>query len=297
MALFPGALPAAGSASASATLAAAGHTSLHNTGADESRAIATKVGTGSSTPTSTTVLTGTGVGTSSWAQVNLTTMVMGTLPVASGGTGTTTSTGSGSVVLSTSPTISAPTIAGGGSWSGSPVLSTPTIADFTNAQHDHSDADDGGVLANNIIKNAMLSTDAGEIGAAWQTWVPSYANLSGGTTNFAKYIQIGKIVYWRWQYTLAGAGVGTGPTVSLPVTAHADYVNTNHHDYGQINIRDDSATQTLRGVARVSTTTAMLLSYHTVSGTNIGIASLTSTAPITFASPDVLSGEGFYEAA
>ena len=38
--------------------------------------------------------------------VNLTTQVTGTLPVANGGTGVTTSTGTGSVVLSTSPTFS-----------------------------------------------------------------------------------------------------------------------------------------------------------------------------------------------
>ena len=98
MAVFPGAIPSAGSASASDTLAAAGHTALHNTDRDEIRAIATKVGTGSSTSTSTSVLTGTGAGTSSWAQVNLTTMVTGTLPVANGGTGATTHT-SGNYLL------------------------------------------------------------------------------------------------------------------------------------------------------------------------------------------------------
>ena len=41
----------------------------------------------------------------------LTTGVTGTLPVANGGTGTTTSTGSGNVVLSTSPTLTAPVMA------------------------------------------------------------------------------------------------------------------------------------------------------------------------------------------
>ena len=43
-------------------------------------------------------------------QVNLANIVTGTLPVANGGTGTTTSTGSGNSVLSTSPTITSPTI-------------------------------------------------------------------------------------------------------------------------------------------------------------------------------------------
>src|SRR5579872_3530575 len=46
-------------------------------------------------------------------QINLTTQVSGTLPVANGGTGVTASTGSGtSFVLATSPTITTPTISG-----------------------------------------------------------------------------------------------------------------------------------------------------------------------------------------
>ena len=52
-----------------------------------------------------------GVGTSpSWGKIDLTSHVSGTLPVANGGTGVTASTGSGSVVLSTSPTITTPVL-------------------------------------------------------------------------------------------------------------------------------------------------------------------------------------------
>ena len=49
----------------------------------------------------------------------------GTLPVSRGGTGVTSSTGSGSVVLSSSPTLSSPTFT-------SPVLGTPTSGTLTN---------------------------------------------------------------------------------------------------------------------------------------------------------------------
>ena len=45
----------------------------------------------------------------------------------------------------------------------SPTLLTPTIADFTNAQHDHLDADDGGTLsaaaiASGLLANARIAT-------------------------------------------------------------------------------------------------------------------------------------------
>lgn len=52
--------------------------------------------------------------------ITLTSDVTGTLPVANGGTGVTTSTGTGSVVLSTSPTLT------------TPLLGTPTSGTLTN---------------------------------------------------------------------------------------------------------------------------------------------------------------------
>lgn len=56
--------------------------------------------------------------------VNLATQVTGTLPVANGGTGVTTSTGSGSNVLSTSPTLV------------TPILGTPTSGNLNNCTAD-----------------------------------------------------------------------------------------------------------------------------------------------------------------
>lgn len=64
--VYPGALPPAGSASSTDTLAAAGHTSLHNTDRDGILAVATKVGTGASTPVDDAFLVGNGAGSSSW---------------------------------------------------------------------------------------------------------------------------------------------------------------------------------------------------------------------------------------
>ena len=56
--------------------------------------------------------------------INLSSGVTGTLPVANGGTGVTTSTGTGSVVLSTSPSLT------------TPVLGTPTSGNLSNCTAD-----------------------------------------------------------------------------------------------------------------------------------------------------------------
>jgi hypothetical protein len=62
------------------------------------------------------------------SNVSLTTQVTGTLPVANGGTGVTSSTGTGSVVLSTSPSLT------------TPVLGTPTSGQLSNCTVDGTDA-------------------------------------------------------------------------------------------------------------------------------------------------------------
>lgn len=174
--LFPGALPAAGTASASDTLAAAGHTSLHNTGADETRAIATKIGTGSSTPTSGMLLRGNGAGTSAWAQAALTTDVSGVLPVANGGSGTTTlifPAGADTLVARASTdTLTNKT------------LTTPTIASFANANHDHTNSAGGGTLGTNALSNTSVTANKLSTGAAY-----SNADASETTTS-TSYVQL-----------------------------------------------------------------------------------------------------------
>ena len=91
-------------------------------------------------------------------------MVTGTLPVTNGGTGTTTSTGTGSTVLSTSPTLTTPTI-------NNPTLNVDTISEFTGANGvtvDGLNIKDGAlVTANSVgasqldgIDKSLLTTDS-----------------------------------------------------------------------------------------------------------------------------------------
>jgi hypothetical protein len=91
-----------------------------------------------------------GVGSApSYGKIGLATHVSGTLPVANGGTGVTSSTGSGSNVLSDSPTLT------------TPALGTPSALVGTNITGTAS-----GLTSGNVTTNANLTGDVTSVGNA-----------------------------------------------------------------------------------------------------------------------------------
>ena len=106
-----------------------------------------------------------GVGAApSWGKIGLATHVSGTLPVANGGTGVTSSTGTGSVVLSDSPTLV------------TPALGTPSALVGTNITGTAA-----GLTAGTVTTNANLTGGVTSVGNA--TTVVTNANLTGDVTS------------------------------------------------------------------------------------------------------------------
>lgn len=80
-------------------------------------------------------------------------------------------------------------------------------------------------LANGSVTNAKLSTTAGELGSVWTTWTPTYGasgslTFTSITTNYAKYLQIGKTIHFAIYATGTTGGTASNSiTFTLPVAA------------------------------------------------------------------------------
>lgn len=163
----------------------------------------------------------------SWGKIGLTTHVSGTLPAANGGTGVTTSTGSGANVLSTSPSLTTPSIAGctmSGTWtSSSCTLSgtfagTPTFSGVVTFSDEVVMADVDPPTANRVNRNGNI-----------KGWV-NYADGSGSAADSYNVSSIGDddgdgIFHIVWDTNFNDAnfqsvvGIHIGPTLDKVVAS------------------------------------------------------------------------------
>ena len=190
----------------------------------------------------------------------------------------------------TSPTINTPTIT-------NPTLTVDTISEFTSANGVNIDGlliKDGLLPAGNIQPLNLVSGTGSSW--AWQSWTPTFTNLSGGTLNYAKYTQIGKTVFFRWKYTLGGAGVSGTITFSTPNTMNSDISATSEPINGTVSLFD-TGTAYHPGIMRWATSTTINLWAINAAATYTTATGTSSTVPFTWANTDVITVSGSYEAA
>ena len=183
------------------------------------------------------------------------------------------------------------------------VVKTDTISEHTSANGvaiDGMTIKDGAVVgaSGKGVLNSSLGTGAGELGAAWQSWTPTWTNLTVGSgTLSAKYVQIGKTVHFRIIFVYgSGSSVGSNPTFTLPVT-HVSY--TTPGSYLQIGYGEcyDVGVASYNTAIRLNSTTVCQLYVLNGSTTVVQPTAITSTSPFTWASGDGFAIQGTYEAA
>jgi hypothetical protein len=134
-------------------------------------------------------------------------IISGTVAIANGGTGVTTSTGSGSVVLSTSPSLV------------TPILGTPTSGNFSSGTFTWP------TFNQSTTGNAATATTATNVsgGTASVTTLTtsSTVTFNGGTANGVAYLNGSKVVTSGSALTFDGTNLGVGitPTAKLDVSA------------------------------------------------------------------------------
>ncbi len=140
-----------------------------------------------------------------------------------------------------------------------------------------------------------VSAAAGKLNA-WTAWSPSYTNLTiGNGTVVARAVQIGDKVEAYWSFALGStSSVGTGPTVSLPVTRSSNYTDSEML-WGPIYLKA-GGTQFV-GVIRSPSTTTVGILRHIVSGSNTVIGTVDATNPGTWTTGDTMSFTITYEVA
>lgn len=144
---------------------------------------------------------------------------------------------------------------------------------------------------------ALADATVGKLGAAWSSFSPSWTSLTvGDGTNTGYYMQIGKTIFFRIHFVFGTtSAVSDDARVDLPVTS-VDYGSANLFSIGIIAFNDADGGSSW-GVARWSSTTVCKPGVHTTGSTYLGVSSLSSSVPFTWATGDELNITGCYEAA
>lgn len=153
----------------------------------------------------------------------------------------------------------------------------------------------------NNIDNTNLSTLTGELGGVWKSWTPTWTNFTvGNATVDYKYTQIGKTVIARFGVVLGStSSMGANPTLTLPVTPNASYINTNQRTYltGDLHI-EDNLTAGYDGWVRFQGNPVVIaIGVLNTTGTFSQLNGIASTVPMIWATGDFFYGQVVYEAA
>lgn len=161
--------------------------------------------------------------------------------------------------------------------------------------NDASFNDGTGIAAGAITPEKLVSGN----GTSWtlQTWTPSWTNLTiGNATVNAKYCRIGNLVFFRLKLVWGNTTSATASAVrfSLPVNLNSVYSDNDIIAYGSCL---DVGIAAYFSWARFATASTLDVMVGAAGSTYLTQNNMTSTAPFTWATGDILNLSGTYEVA
>jgi len=147
----------------------------------------------------------------------------------------------------------------------------------------------GTTTASTVNVTTDLQFNAVSLTNAWTAWTAGTAGITNGTVT-ARYMQVGKTVYFQYYVTFFGANSGgTKLEFNLPVTAKYDNI--------VCPTRLVANNSNFVGIARSSSTTLMVVEVIGTAATYANTTGITATVPATWQSGDWIRVAGTYEAA
>lgn len=188
------------------------------------------------------------------------------------------------------------------------TLTTPTIADFTNAQHDHWDANDGGGLVVTDFTNMQhghLDADDGgtltvaaipDLSGAWTAYTPAWLGVTtnpalGNGTIAGRYKLIGKLLH-VYVEIVAGTTTtfGSGAwLIGLPAGLSAAGVPSAQLGQTAHGLLFDQSANTVRRALGYVAASGSQFRFYAGDAVDVTTGAVQSTVPFTWATADVLT--------
>jgi hypothetical protein len=156
---------------------------------------------------------------------------------------------------------------------------------------------------NNLVDTTTPIVDAGTgtvlPPGMWRTWTPNYTNLTvGNGTVVARVAEIDGLIEVRYRLDFGSTTTidGTGPTISLPVTASTTGIDANGPPLGLASMKEAGGAHSVGQTFLPSSTTFEIFVTNTA-GTYGLPASVTATVPFTWGENDIFAFTATYEAA
>lgn len=182
------------------------------------------------------------------------------------------------------------------------TLDVDTINEATSANGvaiDGMTIKDGAVVgaSGKGVLNSSLGTGAGELGGAWQSWTPTWTNLTvGNGTLSCAYTRIGNTIIARVSLVFGSTTSISGSAVAFtfPVTPSSSY-GANHF-MGTVRLQDANGADAPGSLA-LTASGEVLVTRGDATGSSLLDADLSSTTPFTWTTSDAIKGTFIYEAA